>query len=317
MTKRAYLFGSLLMIIAALIGCDSVESGGEIDDSDSDYEILEDELEGSLTGAGEVVPNLTPAAGNSPQAKLINRCIDVWNNMKVTKYVHSKDSVIDEQKGIYKYDCSGFVGIIAIKKVLPGHYRDLVDHLTSIMKTNGTRKKPSRPLAASFYDYFRDVILVNPDNISAENKYWKVFTSIDSLQRGDIIAARYDDNWRIDTKNPTTGHVMIAWDVGKVNSDNSVLIQVMDAVSSAHTKTADTRTMNSKPIAEALNGNKSGIGFGKMKYLISENAHKRPYAYKWSLNSKYWYNLTSGDNISAPDSDKYDRLKGIIFARPK
>jgi hypothetical protein len=72
----------------------------------------------------------------------------------------------------------------------------------------------------------------------------------------------------------------------------------MDVTSSAHTKTADKRTMNSKPEAEALNGKKSRIGFGKMKYLISENAHRRPYAYKWSLNSKYWYNLTSGDNIS-------------------
>ena len=58
----------------------------------------------------------------------------------------------------------------------------------------------------------------------------------------------------------------------------------------------------------------SGIGFGKMTYKISTE-HRRPFAYKWSINSKYWYNLWNGDEINEPGI-KYDRIEGIIFARP-
>lgn len=58
---------------------------------------------------------------------------------------------------------------------------------------------------------------------------------------------------------------------------------------------------------------KSGIGFGTMTYKIS-NTHRRPYAYKWSINSTKWYNLRAGDEIQ--EGLQYDRIKGIIFARP-
>ncbi len=319
MKKCIYLLGFILIILSIMISCskeNTVEPALE-DDSQSDFELIDDETDGILVGYGEVVPNINPIVGDFSRAKFVNRCVFVWINMNWTKYVHNKDKIIDDATGVYKFDCSGFVGQIVLKKVLPDHYEDLDKHVKNITDIDGGEMNVVRPLAASFYDYFRDEILVNPDTISAENNYWKVFTSIDSLKRGDLIVVRYNDSWRQTTQNKTTGHVMIAWNIGSVNSSNVVEIQVMDATSSAHTTIADTRTMNSPPIAEELNGKKSGIGFGRMKYLISTNKRRRPYAYKWSLNSKYWYNLYSGDNISEPDSDKYDRIKGIIFARPK
>jgi len=188
----------------------------------------------------------------------------------------------------------------------------------NLRSSNKVKQHEKRYYFLSFYfNYFRDEILVNPSNIVAENNYWKIFISIDSLKRGDLIVVRYADSWRQEKRNSTTGHMMIAWEIGKVNSDNVVEIQVMDLARSAHTATADTRTMNSHPIAEKLNEKNSGVGFGKMKFLISTNKQKRPYAYKWSLNSQYWYNLVEKDSISGPNSNKYDRVKGIIFARPK
>ena len=319
MKKSIYLSGFILIVLSLMISCSKenpVEPASE-DELHSDFELIDDETDGILVGYGEVVPNISPISGDSPHAKFVNRCIFVWINMNWTKYVHNKDKVIDDATGVYKFDCSGFVGQIVLDKVLSNHYTDLDNHVKNIVGIDGEPMNVVRPLAATFYDYFRDEILVNPDSIVAENNYWKVFTSIDSLKRGDLIVVRYNDSWRQATKNKTTGHVMVAWDIGDVNGNNVVEIQVMDATSSAHTETADTRTMNSPPVAEELDGKKSGIGFGRMKYLISTNEHRRPYAYKWSLNSKYWYNLFSGDNISEPDPDKYDRIKGIIFARPK
>lgn len=319
MTKRLFFPSFLFIVLSLMISCNKENPIEPLIDTelDSDYELIDDEVDGILVGAGEVVPNTDSIASNTPNAKFVNRCNYVWNNMTRTKYVHNSDKVIDDVNGIYKFDCSGFVGQIVLDKVLPDHYADLDNHVKNIVGIDGVPMNVVRPLAATFYDYFRDEILVNTDNIVAENNYWKVFTSIDSLQKGDIIVVRYNDSWRQETDNSTTGHVMIAWEIGNVNSDNVVEIQVMDATSSAHTVTADTRTMNSYPVAEELNGKKSGIGFGRMKYLISTNGHRRPYAYKWSLNSRYWYNLVEGDNISEPDADKYDRVKGIIFARPK
>ena len=324
MKKQFLLLTFTFIVLSLIVSCNNDNPvDPELDNSDVqyDYELIDDEIDMPLLGAGEVVPNTNPISGDFPRAKFVNRCNFVWNNMTRTKYVHNNHKVIDDSKGIYKFDCSGFVGQIVLKKVLPEHYADLDKQVKDIVNIDGGYMHVIRPLAATFYDYFRDVILVDPDKIVAENNYWKVFTSIDSLQRGDLIIVRYDDDWRQRTNNATTGHVMIAWKIGKVNSDNVVSIQVMDATSSAHTTSADTRTMNSPPVAEKIKVNgkykNSGIGFGTMKYLISTNNHRRPYAYKWSLNSKYWYNLVSGDNISEPDKDRYDRIKGIIFARAK
>lgn len=317
MTKRLFFPSFLFIVLSLMINCNKKSPNEPLTNTElhSDYEFIDDETDGFLVGTGDVVPDTTAILDDSPYANFVNRCVFVWTNMKRTKYVHYRDKVIDDSAGIYKFDCSGFVGQIVLNKVLPDHYTDLNNQVKKIVGIDGDSMNVVRPLAATFYDYFRYSILGDPANIVVENNYWKVFTSIDSLQRGDLIVVRYNDSWRQETDNSTTGHVMIAWEIGNVSSDNIVEIQVMDATSSAHTLTADTRTMNSHPVAEELNGKKSGIGFGRMKYKISTNSHRRPYAYKWSLNSKYWYNLFEGDDIHV--SDKYDRVKGIIFARPK
>ncbi|MEN8121680.1 MAG: hypothetical protein ABFS35_15115 [Bacteroidota bacterium] len=267
----------------------------------------------TLITHSEVIPNTDSIVGSSPSALFINRANFIWNNMSLTKYAFSNEKVIDDKNGIYKYDCSGYIGAIIISKVLLSHYNDLKRHIKDIPDSDGGTMVLSRPLVATFYDYFHDSILINNETIVAENQYWKVFTTIDSLQKGDLIIARYNDEWRQAAENSTTGHIMIAWEIGALNN-NEVEIQVMDAAASAHTRTEDTRTMNPYPVAEIYNGNNSGIGFGRMKYLVNTD-NNRPYAYKWSLDSKYWYNLVEGDNYTETN-DSYNRLEGIIFARP-
>ncbi len=240
----------------------------------------------------------------------VNFCKEIWKSADTTKYTHTTGSVIDYDKGVFKYDCSGFIYAILLKKCLPEHAADLFQW------KNKLHPKDSSVRVWTFYDYLHNEVLGNKN--FAENKYWKVFNSIDSLKKGDLIIARYSDKWRSERinagKSASTGHIMIAWEIGAVNKNNEVIIQVFDCSASGHSE--DTRYLNSKPVAEINNDSKkpSGIGFGKMIFKINFQT-RVAHAYKWTLTSKHWYNLQVGDEII--ESDYYDRLKGIIFARPK
>jgi len=314
--KKTTIFLTLFLVsISTFISCEKDNPIEPTPEYYYDYEDVDDEDDGLLVGTGEIIIHPDTISENSPRASLIHRGDFIWQEITRTKYVHYTDRVIDDIDKVYKYDCSGFVHAIILYSALPDHADNLI-----------TRKQILHPddygvRAWTFYDYFRDNVLIDTNTVG-QNQYWKVFMSVDSLKKGDLIIVRYDDEWRNEWKNQghpaSTGHVMIAWEIGTVDTtNNEVEIQVYDCSSSGHTKSADTRYCNSKPIAEINedSGKKSGIGFGRMTYKISTNGHRRPYAYKWSLNSTHWYNLRNGDYIDEPGI-KYDRIKGIIFARP-
>lgn len=306
----------ILLIIIITGGCkkdEPIENQEKLVDFFYDYEDIDDEDNGLMLGSGEMIILPDTITEKSARATIIRRGDYIWQSAERTKYVHYKDKVIDYTNGIYKYDCSGFVYSIILSDSLPEHANDL-NNQKGILHPEDYSVR-----AWTFYDYYRDSIL--KDATSADNQYWKVFMSVDSLKKGDLIIVRYDDNWRKDWveegNHASTGHVMIAWDIGTVNQNNEVNIKVFDCSSSGHTKSSDTRYCNSVPVAEINEDSEkpSGIGFGWMTYKISTNGHRRPYAYKWSLNSTYWYNLRSGDEINEPGI-KFDRIEGIIFARP-
>ncbi|MBN2482392.1 MAG: hypothetical protein JXB19_11665 [Bacteroidales bacterium] len=314
----------LLLILPLLNSCDK-DDASAIDDSEWNTDFAEDMDDGEeIEFAGDsfwqeifdkliadsVIIEPDTISDVSARAVLIHRGDAIWKNIRTTKYVHSDDKEYDESKGVYKYDCSGFVYHFILKEVLKDHASDLYH-----------KKLNWHPLdysvrAWTFYDYFRNDIL--GDEFSASNEYWKVFTSVDSLKKGDLIIARYDDDWREKWKalgnKASTGHVMIAWDIG-TEKDNEISIQVYDCSSSGHS--IDTRWKNIRPVAQINEDSekKSGIGFGWMKFKISTLGDRRPYAYKWKLGSENWYNLWEGDHINE-DGIKYDRIKGIVFARP-
>ncbi|MGE3062558.1 MAG: hypothetical protein AB7T10_02870 [bacterium] len=306
------LIFTLLCSSVIIFSCSQNLSDGQ-DEYSHDYEDVADEDDGLLVGGARIDIRADTITANTPRGVLIKRGEFIWEKITRTKYVHYADRIIDDIDRVYEYDCSGFLYSIIIYDALPNHADNL---LSWKMKLH---PKDFSVRACTFYDYFRDSIL--GANTVTENAYWRVFTSIDSLKKGDLIIVRYDDDWRdewIDsTGHASTGHVMIAWDIKAVNANNEVEIQVYDCASSGHTVSADTRYCNSIPVAEINedSGKPSGIGFGWMKYKISTTVDRRPFAYKWSLNSTHWYNLYNGDEINEPGI-KYDRIKGIIFARP-
>ncbi len=247
-----------------------------------------------------------------PSESLIERATFIFNNLELTDYTHSSGSVMDEENGIYFYDCSGFISEFVIKECLPAHHTDLLEHTNS--NTN-----PFRPLATDFYDYFRDEILgtnYDPEDINtctAELNGWRVFTNIEDVQKGDLIIAKYDEDWNDIMGNTTTGHTMIAWSSAIQDDDDPLLykIKILDAARLGHS--FDTRIT-----APSSTTNGEGIGIGWMLFKISSLPSKRAVQYKWRLTSDMFYRsyYIYYDDSSTYERKEHDRLKGIIFARP-
>lgn len=301
--------------------------------ADSDYESIDDdgaETEG-LTGEDEDAdPSPDQAEARTPHrpaagtaARLFyDRLVYIFGNLRDTEYVHASGRTMDEDEGVYKYDCSGFVGDFILKAVLPDHYQDLVD--------NTKRFHPdSHPRAWGFYDYFREIL---GDKAENSNQYWQVFRAYENLRPGDIIIAKYDEDWRQDTISrcgkASTGHVMVAWSfpVQSTVNDNEFWIQIIDSSSSGHG--SDTRRSTYDGISAA-----DGIGKGKMWYGYNSRtaadgtSYNRPIYYRWSKVHGCKYTLVemttncAGDHYCQCDGcsykpEYYQRLQGIIMARP-
>jgi len=244
----------------------------------------------------------------TPLETLVERLTYIYNNLESTRYVHSADSVMNEYTGVYDYDCSGFVCEFAIKRCLSKHYQDLYDHKIS-----------SRPLARDFYDYFRDTILgseYDSDDASTctkQTKYWKVFTNIDSVKKGDLVIARYDDEWREAEDNSTTGHVMVAWGSAIQDEANPDIytLKIYDAAGSPHSK-------DSRDGTPSASTDGSGVGIGYMIFKASTSASHRPVQYLWKTTSSMFYKSYAiyYDSSHTDNERSHERLKGIIFARP-
>jgi hypothetical protein len=245
----------------------------------------------------------TPQSGDSPRVQLLNEVKEVWSKLKQTEYTHRKQSVIDLDQGIVKFDCSGYVSEVLLKNALPNHYAGvtsfLKDHRTSIPSAKNGRMWMTRPLAGLFYDYFEKE---RPND-------WLVFRSAADLKPGDLIVARYDDQWRVKRNESTTGHIMVAWEMESQTSDSIVQVRVFDSAKSGHTKELDTRHQSTDGVT-ALDH--SGIGSGVMLFRLAGDGTTD--GYKWSLSSKRWYNLVGSPR--ATGNQHYDRLTGILFARP-
>ena len=247
-------------------------------------------------------------ANATPHEKLVERLTYIFNNLESTKYVHSADSVMNEYSGIYNYDCSGFVCEFAIKKCLPNQYQDLYAHKVS-----------SRPLAKDFYQFFRDTILGTSydgniiSTCTNQDQYWKVFTDVDSLRKGDLIIVKYSEDWCVAEGNTSTGHVMVAWSSAIQDESNpdDYIIKIYDSSSSGHSN--DSR--DGFPSA-SIDG--SGVGIGYMVFKASSLASHRPIQYLWNMSSSMYYrSYSTYYNASDPAEERsHDRLEGIIFARP-
>jgi len=256
-------------------------------------------------------PRLFGNEGSENIRRIKNRVQSILSNMKETAYVHDEGMQLNEPKGIYKYDCSGFVGTFVLKDTLPTHYQRLLagaqQYHKGVLQKDGSRAGADavRPRAWGFYDYFDSLRVHAP-----QNGDWHVFRSLAELMPGDIIVARYANGWREQRKDrgldASTGHVMIAWDVHTVLNwlgKDHFKIKVVDSSSSGHDN--DTRDT----LSDGVSGD-DGIGTGDMVFTADDNGDVDGYYWSKNVEGK-WYSRWDGSY------SYHRRLEGVLFARAR
>jgi hypothetical protein len=202
-----------------------------------------------VAGADETT---APAQPLSP--KIDAEARRVLSQVKTTSYSHTTH--IDESRGLYEVDCSGFVDLV-LKAVAP----------KSLAKLD-SRRTHKRPLADDYEQTFENAASQSGNAIG-----WQNIARVADARPGDIIAWKNPAHKTGEHTN--TGHVMVI-DSRPVedpsrsryaqNAGTTYRITVIDSTSSPHG--FDSR-------AEG----QSGVGRGTI-WLVVDSAGK-PIGYRW------------------------------------
>lgn len=170
--------------------------------------------------------------------------------MVTSRYDHTTS--VNESKGAFDYDCSGFVGY-ALARAVP-------DAFATLRAAAGPR-----PLARDFVVFF--------STLDAPRGRWRRVARAIDLVPGDIVA------WLKprDVVSSNTGHVMIARERPTPNPEDAaeILVPITDSTKRPHGP-GDTRTD-----AEA-----SGLGTGTIGLLVDANGAPRRYRWAGGSSSK-------------------------------
>lgn len=181
-------------------------------------------------------------------AEVFQEAQKIFETMKATQYAHK--TVINKSKGLYIVDCSAFVCHV-LKKVAPSALSSLP------VNTNHTHAR-----AKNFYEYFKSL-----QSGTASNSHWKAILTMKELEKGDIIAWKYDPA----LQKKDTGHVVIVYERPVLEESNLYRIRVIDASRGKHAN--DSRVSGT-----------DGIGIGEMWFRIDENGS--PVGLYWSSKEK-------------------------------
>ncbi len=145
------------------------------------------------------------APANAATRKISDEARRILGSIQTTKYKHRTD--INEAKGQYYCDCSGFVGYV-LNRTVGKHDRQGPLH-------NGDR----RPVAMEYAKLFAAA----PTKANGRNR-WQHIVRLADTRPGDIIA------WRHDKPMPgNTGHVVIVDEQPVIEQDGLVRVVVIDS----------------------------------------------------------------------------------------
>jgi hypothetical protein len=160
---------------------------------------------GADLAARELPKTKADGAANAMTQSVHDEAIRILNSIQLTAYKHDTD--IDETKGQYYCDCSGFVGYVLNRTVSKDDKKGPFG--------NGTR----RPLAMDYEKGFAKT----PENIVAGAR-WQQVARVADARPGDVIA------WRHEKPLPNnTGHVVIVDQAPVVEKDGLVRVGVIDS----------------------------------------------------------------------------------------
>ncbi len=177
---------------------------------------------------------------------------------RVTAYRHEMH--IDEDRGIFEYDCSGFVDY-AISNVAP----DALDELRHVSRSE-------RPIARTFVELFA---AVEPGQTRGR---WIAVVRVPDLRPGDVVAWLSVERRKDYLGIVNSGHVLIVDTVPQERAPGEWLLPVIDATSRGHGG-ADTRTA---PDA-------NGVGRGCVVLLAQDGI---PIGYSWTGERPMSFTMT-------------------------
>ena len=181
------------------------------------------------------------APANAATAQVSKETERILNSIKTTQYKH--DTQIDEKKGVYLCDCSGFVGYV----------------LKQTVAKDDPKKGPlgdgnGRPTASQFEKAFAKA----PTKADGSSR-WQHVVRLADARPGDVIA------WRHEKPMPgNTGHVVFVAERPVLESDGLVKVVIVD--STTKPMVDDTRAAGT-----------SGIGRCTMWFTIDDEG--RPHAH--------------------------------------
>ncbi len=198
---------------------------------------LEDFVLAAIARGGSSETALLPENGSLLLLREAERELE-----RMTQSLHSHRPRVDEEHGIYEYDCSGFVGY-ALKRADPGAFRALLHR---------------RPTAGNFYYH---LIRFGPEPGPGG---WIRIAAPADLRPGDVIAWLRPPSSRV----ASTGHVMIVAEEPVENParKGEFLVRVIDA----------TRTPHS---GDSRGRGRTGLGTGTIG--IMTDSPGRPTGYFW------------------------------------
>jgi len=195
-----------------------------------------------LVGGEICARDLAKAEGpaNPVSEQVIEEAERILKSLKATEYKHKTD--IDEEKGAYYCDCSGFVGYVlnrtAAKDDGKGPFGD----------------GKMRPLAMDYAKGFAAAPVK-----AEEGARWVQIERLVDARPGDVIA------WRHEVPKPgNTGHVVVVAEAPTVEEDG--LVRVVNIDSTSKPQAEDTRAKGT-----------SGIGRCTMWFKV--DAEGRPIAH--------------------------------------
>jgi hypothetical protein len=215
-------------VVLAILGAIAAAQPADVgDDNDDDPEAADDAL-----------PTVAPVGSGT--ITLVAEAHRELAAISETHYAHH--TAIDETRGVFDYDCSGFVGY-ALSRVAPKAFAAVI----------AATRAP--PLAKDFYAFF-----------TQPHAPWQRVDRAGDLAPGDVVAwleppAKHSRN---------TGHVMIVNRAPTPGArDGELVVEVIDSSHSGHGH-ADAR----------IKAHRNGLGVGSIVLLV--DASGRPTGYRWS-----------------------------------
>lgn len=199
---------------------------------------LHRELSFAMLLTGVMATTATPPSARA--VRLLQEGTRQLQAMRSSHYEHA--SQVDEARGAFNYDCSGFLGY-ALQRVDTSAYAALPV----------TSKSKKRPLAQDFFACIEQKL--GP---------WSQVQHARNLKLGDIVA------WlkAPESDSHNTGHVMLVRAHAYANPERTdeILVPILDSTMSPHSE--DSRTKG-----------ETGLGSGLIGILVDREG--RPVAFRW------------------------------------